>query len=139
MPSKEPQSPSLEDQLNHLDFSGDSQSRQQLYHRLKQHAARPIYHQPLHVTVFSRLGAAALLALVLGVLVGTLRFQVTFPGLAMTAISAPHVIPAVTPGTAIVAAHDQYVTYPHPQPTPLAPTIPDQENTSVVRTGTRLP
>jgi hypothetical protein len=130
---------SLEYQLSHLDFSAESQVRQQLYRRLKRQAARPIYHQPVYVTVFSRLGAATLLALVFGFFVGALRLHSVFPTLTVTAISAPHMAPVETPGTAIAAANLPQVRRPYPLPTPLAPTLPIDENRPVSRTSTRYP
>jgi hypothetical protein len=133
------QIPSLEEQLNRLDLSTESRSRQQIYRRLQRQAARPIYRQPLYVTLFSRLGAAVLLALVFGVFVGAMRFQSVFPALTVTVISSPHLSPAVTPGTAIVAEGLPQTSHPRPLPTPLAPTVSHDNTLPVLRTGTQYP
>lgn len=127
---------SFEQALSHLDFSANSPMRQQLYRRLERQVARPARHQPVYVTVISRLGAVAVLALVLGALLGMLRFQPDVSAAYTTALAAPHFNPAATPGTAVVGNAVVNV-HPHPLPTPLAP--PGSEAWPVLRTGTLLP
>jgi hypothetical protein len=129
---------SLEQHLSHLDFSADSSVRVQLYRRLKRDAGRPARRQPTHVTILSRLGTVAALAIVVGSLLGMLRFQPNFTSVHVTALAAPHVHPVETPGTAVVNVSGE-ATSVHPRrlPTPQAPTF--DNDWPVHEKGTLLP
>ncbi|MFZ6029349.1 MAG: hypothetical protein ACOYYS_16675 [Chloroflexota bacterium] len=126
----------LEQHLSHLDFSAGSPVRRTLYRRLVQQVARPARRQPVVVTILSRLSAVAVLALVLGTLLGMLRFQPDASPVYTTALAAPHVNPAATPGTAVVSG-EAVDTHPRPLPTPLAP--PTGEDWRLLRTRTLFP
>jgi hypothetical protein len=126
----------LKQRLSSLDFRANNQVQNRLYRRLLRQAQRPSYHQPIQVTVFSRLSAVVLLALVCGAFWGMLQTQDVVAPIYAT-ISAPQLSPISTPPNMLTAGNPALSVELCPLPTPLAPSL--TENRPVPQTGTLLP